>query len=452
MNSPFDGKDLGALKALLSKHVFSKEVLEEVDRFPTQTIIGLGQGGGRIAAELSRFGHPTFLMNSSKSDMEEHKQLIPAERRIVTKSSEYPELEGTDKNAQLGYQIAVENKDSYKKLALSPEVQDAEFVWVCVSLGGGTGNGALAVALKMLSVVRANRALPGGKIPLGVICSLPSSDERGSSFRNNALAGIALIQQYINENKMGVALVIDNEKIKDYYAKEPLTTYGGLQIDAKSYSNMVVATLLTEISTLPLLDGRSVFDKTELLTTLSTPGWLSISKNAKIESDNNLEQVIHDLYSENEVLANNKINNAIAGAIAIMYPQTKNISPKIADDVYVYASKILNTKVNLSISNNRSLESLTFYGLAVVPNPPFRIQELKDEKIYWEKIEMDQEKAKLQASANLGLDEFEGFFTTSNKTPKKARITLDDLDTELNDNNESDNRKKVTESDLDFNF
>jgi len=422
--------NLGAIRAILSPHLLSKELEAEMNRFPSQAIVGLGQGGGRIAAELSRFGFPTFLLNSSKSDMEEHKHLIPEERRIVTSSKDYPELEGTDKNAQLGFEIAKENAQLYKEVALNDAVQDAEFVWVCVSLGGGTGNGALKVALSYLSKVRELRSLPGGKIPLGVICSLPSTDEKGSAFRKNALAGISVIQQFINENKMGTAIVIDNEKMKDYYANSPLKTYGGTEIDAKSYSNMVIASALAEISSLPLLDGRSVFDKTELLTTLSTPGWLSISKHKELKSDENIESVIKNLFTNNEVLASYKVDNAVAGAVAVLYPSvtTKSVSPRIADDVFRFTSEFLNTKVNLSISQNQSLENLTLYGLAVYPTPSIRIQQLREELDQWQQVEKEQEEAKKQAASSLGLDEFEDFFSSSNSVLKRKKATLDDLD------------------------
>ncbi|RHW35969.1 cell division protein FtsZ [Neobacillus notoginsengisoli] len=445
-----ENEKLGAIKALLSPHLLSDELKTEMGRFPTQSIIGLGQGGGRIAAELSRFGFPTFLLNSSKSDMDEHKHLIPNDRRIVTSSTEYPELEGTDKNAQLGYAIAKENLDKYKRVALDDAIQEAEFVWVTVSLGGGTGNGALKIALSLLSRVRENRALPGGKIPLGVICSLPSTDEKGSAFRRNALAGISLLQQLMNENKIGTTIVIDNEKMKDYYANNPLKTYGGTEIDAKSYSNMVIASSLAEISSLPLMDGRSVFDKTELLTTLSTPGWLSLSKHKELHNDDNLESVIKNLFENNEVLATNKVQNAVAGAVAVLYPSTKNISPKIADDVYSYTADLLHTKVNLAISKNSKLDSLTLYGLAVYPTPSIRIQQLREELDYWEKLEKEQEEAKKQAASSLGLDEFDDFFTSGTPTLKRKKVSLDDLSFDLEDEAKPRKAKVADLDDIDF--
>ena len=440
---------LGATYSILAGHVRSKEVTKELDRFPTMTCIGLGQGGGRIAAEFSRFGFPTYLVNSSKSDMEEHSYLIPEERRILTKSESFPELEGTDKNAQLGFEIAKENMDAYKKLAVTEDVQNADFVWVCVSLGGGTGNGALKVALSYLSRVRKRKALPNGKIPLGVICSLPAKDERGSSFRRNTLAGVSVLQQMINDNQIGSVLVIDNEKMNNYYAESPLVTYAGTEIDAKSYSNMVVASLSAEVAALPLLQGRSVFDKTEYLGTISTAGWLSVAKLEDIQDNDNLEKLIEDLYTKNEVLAENNVKNAITGVIGVTYPGNKNISPKIADDVFKYASNLLNTKVHLSITANSATKNLTLYGLAVTSTPPLRISELQEELKEWEKIEKEQEEQKKRASESLGLDQFDNFFSNTSIKKRDNALSFDDLFDDDVINSKKQVAATVSEDDLD---
>ncbi|WP_214484489.1 cell division protein FtsZ [Bacillus sp. SM2101] len=454
---------LGQLKAFLSPHVLSKSIGNELDRFPSMTIAGLGQGGGRMAAELARFGLPTFLFNSSISDMNEHTDIIPDERRIVTKSDKYQNLEGTDKNAQLGYQIAVDNKDTYAQVLLKEEFQTAEFVWVTVSLGGGTGNGALKVALSILSQIRAKRALPGGKVPLGVICSLPSSDEKGSAFRKNALAGVKILQDLINENKIGNVLVIDNEKMRDFYENNNFKTSNNRLIDAKSYTNMIVASSLVEAATIPLMGGRSVLDKTELLSTWATPGWLSISKmnNIKINEDFKYDKVIKTLFTNNEVLADYSFGemnsddmfntNVSAGAVAVIYPDIKNIPPQVADDVYKYASNLLNTKVNLAISRNERLNELLIYGLAVLSEPPTRIQALIEEKDQWEKIEKDQAEKKKQASLNLS--GFDDFFSLDNDDPSENNpVSKDELDMDFGDGNIKNNTGLVEVGDIDLDF
>lgn len=67
--------------------------------------------------------------------------------------------------------------------------------------------------------------------------------------------------------------------------------------------------------------------------------------------------------------------------------------------------------------------------------------------IHWEKIEKEQEEAKKQAAASLGLDEFGDFFSGNNTTAGRKKLTLDDLGLDFG---ESDNKpKKIVAADLD---
>ncbi|SEB27613.1 cell division protein FtsZ [Paenibacillus sp. 276b] len=436
--SKMDLNNLGFMRKMLSPFVFSESIQAEMERLPNQVIIGLGQGGGRMAAELSRFGHPTYLFNSSKSDLNEHKNLIPDERRIETKSKRLVGLEGTDKNARLGFEIAKENIDLYKKVAVEEAVQLADFVWVTVSLGGGSGNGALKVIMEILSMVRQRKKLPGDKIPLGVICSLPSSDERGVAFRDNALAGINVIQDLMSKGKMGSALVIDNEKLKDYYENEDRMA----GVDARSYTNLVVASTLFDTSALPLLEGRSVYDKTELLSTWSTPGWLSISKRSIPLSDDVIYKAeIENLYKRNEVLANYKLENVLTGAIAVIHPSNRKISPQIADDIYKDTSEILDTRVNHAIARNERLQNeILLYGLAVVANPPLRIEELKEERDHWKVIEEEQRLSREQSAASLS--DYNDFFSIDTNTTNESNSGLMTFE-DLNENNDENKTAKL---------
>ena len=390
--------NLGAIHAVISKHVTSHEVKAEADRFPKYAVIGLGQGGGRMAAEFARFGLPTYIVNSSKTDMDEHKKIIPDANRIFTPYKD-SKLEGTNKNIQTGKELAIENKKTYQELVLKEDVENAEFVWVCVSLGGGTGNGAIRVALSYLSQRRRKKGLIDGKVPLGVICSLPAKSEYGSTIRSNALAGIAYIQSLINDGTIGSVLVVDNEKMARYYDTNPLQTKNKTEIDAKSYTNMMVASLIMETSSLPLLSGRQVLDKTELLATFSTPGWLSISRQTGITSEDKLEGLVETLYKNNEVFAQNDISNSIMGAIGVVHPTSKKLSPETADRVTVLAQEVLETQVNVAIVSNSALSDVQVYGLAVTTNQPSRVLELDDERDRMKQKE-DEKKTRAKEQAN----------------------------------------------------
>lgn len=455
MSKMFDEKKLGALKKYLSAHVLSKEVENEIHRLQKHAIIGLGQGGGRIAAELSRFDFPTFLFNSSKSDLDEHKGLIPDDRRIFTPNNKHANVEGTAKDARLGYEIAVSNNKLYQNVAINPEVANADFVWLTVSLGGGTGNGALKVAIETFSfVIKKVKPLLNGKVPLGIICSLPSTSEKGSAFRQNALAGLKMIQSAIAESKIGSVLVIDNEKINKYYETvedQNLRT----NIDAKTYSNIFTASTLLDVFVIPLLPGRSVMDKAELLDILSTPGYLNITRfNDEVEKANNVnyEYVVKQLFEQNEILASydtSKLNNAIIGGTSIIYPKERKVSPRIADEVFEKASELLNTKIHNSVSEISNIKNLTIYGIAVLPHPPVREAQLIEELDQWREIERQQEEARKQAAAANNLSEFNDFFKLDNETQTPS-FDLNNLNAAdiFGDDSKED---KPKETSIDFN-
>lgn len=419
-------ENLGAIHAVISKHVTSNEVRSEANRFPKFAVIGLGQGGGRMAAEFARFGLPTYIVNSSKTDMDEHKKIIPEENRIFTPYKD-SKLEGTNKNIQTGKDLAVENKETYKKLVLKDDVENAEFVWVCVSLGGGTGNGAIRVALSYLSQRRRKKGLIDGKVSLGVVCSLPAKSEYGSTIRSNALAGIAYIQSLINEGIIGSVLVVDNEKMARYYDENPLQTKNKTEIDAKSYTNMMVASLIMETSSLPLLSGRQVLDKTELLSTFSTPGWLSISRQTGISNEDKLEGLVETLYTNNEVFAQNDITNSIMGAIGVVHPTSKKLSPETADRVTVLAQEVLETQVNVAIVSNSALSDVQIYGLAVTTNQPTRVHELEEER---NKMKEKEDAKKLRAQEQAKNSPANAHIDLFNTTSAKENQTLDDFEFE----------------------
>lgn len=371
----------GISRRIMEKHLRSKEVLDKKDQFVKFAFLGLGQGGGRIASEFARFGFPTFLFNTSSSDMEEHADIIPQENRILTTSTETNHhFEGTDKNADLGYTIASEeaNQMKYATVVMKPEVMNADFVWVTVSLGGGTGNGALPVVIDMLRKARHHKRFTSDKVPFGVICSLPAKDEVGSKIRDNALKGIEELQSLIAEEEIGSVIVIDNEKLNHYYDQDALQKKSnGDYIDAKSYTNIMVSLALLETAAIPLLKGRVVLDMAEYIGTISTPGWLSLSK-AKVADGSILEPVIKNMFEENEILADTSGEAIINAAAAILVPASQSIPTNVQDKALQYAS--INYKArNKAIVKVSNLDDTLLYGMSVSVAPPTRVEELKTE-------------------------------------------------------------------------
>ena len=355
----------GVENIALSKHVTSSETISEVERFPTFAVIGLGQAGGRIASEIARFGCPIFLINTCKSDMMEKDLKISEERKYLTSCKRFPRLEGTGGYGARGLEIAEANADIYEEIANKQEVRDADFIWVTASLSGGTGSGALDFTITKLIESRKETNFYIEGVRIGVICTLPAIHEMSVIGIRNTLTCIKQLQNRINENEISSVLVIDNEKIMDYYSDEKITETIRSTIDRKTYSNKLTAALLIEISVLPFLVGRSVFDKTSFLSLISTPGWLSISKIIYSNSLQTLELEVLRLYEESDFFVEYGQNNINTLCTAILYPKFTYYSPEIADMAIKYASKIQTLKTYESISVNSAINGVVLYGISV---------------------------------------------------------------------------------------
>lgn len=426
----FDQSDLGVANRIMEEHLKTPEVNKNKDKFVKFAFIGLGQGGGRIAAEFSRYRFPTYLFNTSESDMAEHEKLIPRENRILTTSTQTKHnVEGTDKNADLGYTIAseTENQRKYATVMMKPEVMDADFVWVTVSLGGGTGNGALPVVLNMLQKVRKKKRFTVDRVPFGVICSLPPKDEVGSKIRENAIKGIDELKRLISEGEIGSVIVIDNEKLNENFLSEELVNKAtGDFIDAKSYANIMVSLAVVETAAIPLLKGRMVLDMAEYLGTISTPGWLSISK-AKVSDVNGLDVVVKTMFEENEILATTTGEAVVNAAMAMLVPKTQHIPTNIQDNVLRYASTNYNVR-NRGILTVPDLNETILYGMSVSLAPPIRAEELDEELKVLKELEK-QELAKRSSfnkiSENSGFTQMKSYGSTDEDS--NTTLSLDDL-------------------------
>ncbi|MFJ7890537.1 hypothetical protein ACIQYL_20970 [Lysinibacillus xylanilyticus] len=266
--------------------------------------IGLGQMGGRVAREAAILGFPAFIVNTALGDMAEHKDVIPEENRIFTPlrdkhGNAVTSIQGTGKDAAEGYRIAEQNEHLYDELLERDEIKHADFVFVCASLGGGTGNGALPFIVSKLIDQKENQfgdrmGYVSSLKKIGLICSLPSKDERGLAYRENAINGLDyIVNNLILEKQIGTVFLIDNEHIKHTeFTKKYLNEIDN-KIDSRTLANSVAISSLLELLSIFLLEGRGdQIDTNELHNILGTAGFLNIKH---VLND---EKVIKDYNSE----------------------------------------------------------------------------------------------------------------------------------------------------------
>lgn len=277
-NLKFIDAKLGSLD--LDAFVLNPEL--DKDHFKMAFVSG-GQGGGKIASEFCRLNFPLVSYNTSKEDLKDLEKTISgidAASRGEFKAIHLEGEGGASKDIDMGYQAVVDNIGLIEdKLVGEQAIKDADFVWIVVSAGGGTGAGSLSLVARIVAMMRAHKTIVRGgveKQTFGLIVAIP--DERTCKLKIavNVAKVIAEIEELHSQMQLGAVLLIDNGKIVDDFNKtyEDTVTSKTWAIDG----NTKVARMITELSLLTGLSGSEVFDKSELLDIWSTPGYLNLAK------------------------------------------------------------------------------------------------------------------------------------------------------------------------------
>lgn len=422
----FKEMDLGAIHHLLAPFAKSPEIEKRLEDMLSLNIITLGQGGGRKGAELGKFGWDVWMVNSAQVDMAEHDWI---ERKIVLTDPDRGKLEGTAKNATIGFQIANKNVDQFKKIAV--ETQETNLRIVTVALGGGQGNGSLPVALDWLIKVQdlAELRTERGNPTIMVIASLPSRDESNPDVWKNALSGLQYLQEQINQKNIGAVLPVDNELIRNYY-RQPLE-YAGKRYSALDYSNTIVARTLFEVLSLPLLSGQVAIDSAELLDILTTPGWLTVNRR-EVSADikpSTIEFELQELFGGSEVFASLDVSDATAGAIAVITGSTM-LSPDLVDQVKPITSKLLGRPSVLHhavINTPAAKDEMYLLGLATTSNFPDTLLRSLTDKYEEETKRKEEKEARAKKEILSGFQSAYSSVAATSQSKSKKSVSLDDL-------------------------
>ena len=160
-------------------------------------VIGLGQAGGNLAAEMSRRGYSALALNTAHTDLsafEAEGASIPPEQRV------YIGLDGHDgagADASYGRACINAHAELIRDRVLQ-HVEGADAVLLTAGLGGGTGSavGDLIQVLEPLA------------LPLVVMATLPNEHESGIA-KVNAVKAINVL---VKENLLGW-IFADNSRL-----------------------------------------------------------------------------------------------------------------------------------------------------------------------------------------------------------------------------------------------
>lgn len=161
-------------------------------------IVGIGQGGGRLAGVFHKLGYPTVAINTSPQDLEPLE--VGAKVPLGT--------DGAGRDIEIGREAVERNKDaiiSTLQKIFTPAGVD--YVLLCSGSSGGTGGGGVS---PMVDVVKSLQ------LPIGVLTTLPLKSEDTRSKRNT-LEVLKRIFTRVISGEVAPFILMDNEKIIQNY-------------------------------------------------------------------------------------------------------------------------------------------------------------------------------------------------------------------------------------------
>lgn len=249
VSEKLDTDKLAALKAKMNakKDEMPLSIVAEKKRSLKFGVIGTGQAGSRLAESFYVLGYPSLAFNTAPQDLQ-HIQIPEANKFLLEHG-----IGGAAKELTIGQAAAERHRDKINE-AIQMKLGDAQVLFLCLSLGGGSGAGSASVFIDVLANV--------GK-PVICICVLPMSAEDAQT-KQNALETLSLLSKEVQNKRIHNLIVVDNTKLEsllshvstiDFYDVANKTIIAPLEVfnmlsmqpsSVKALDSMEFAKLLTD--------------------------------------------------------------------------------------------------------------------------------------------------------------------------------------------------------------
>ena len=168
--------------------------------------IGAGQGGSRIAQAFYQLGYRRVCaINTAEQDLATIQ--LPAANKMCLGGG------GAGKDPNIAAKVYREKREDvldFMKRSFGPEV---DRIFVCISAGGGTGNGC---AMELINTAHELSAALRRPINVGVIVALPKNLE-GSKVCVNAYTLMTQLSDAVGRGLITPMIILDNERIESIY-------------------------------------------------------------------------------------------------------------------------------------------------------------------------------------------------------------------------------------------
>jgi cell division GTPase FtsZ len=180
------------------------------DRSLDIAVIGLGQGGGNLAAEFARRGYRAMALNTARTDLSalgaaNHPTLSEAQRLYIGIDG----YDGAGADLNYGRQCVTESAERIREI-VARHTEGADVVLLTAGLGGGTGS-AVSELVKVLESL---------ELPLTTLVTLPGDQESGIAKVN----AVRAVSELVKIPDLGL-IFADNARLAELHGNVTLDEY-----------------------------------------------------------------------------------------------------------------------------------------------------------------------------------------------------------------------------------
>jgi cell division GTPase FtsZ len=348
-------------------------VIEDKKTAVKMGFIGVGQGGCNIADAFYNLGYQRVLaLNTTAKDLQRLK--IPEANRMIMGGS----AEGAGKTPSKGKKICEDAYEDIFKKVREVFKSGTEHVMICVGAGGGTGDGASTVMVKLAKEFLASQSVANPEKKVGVILTLPTKEE-SSAVQGNAHQCLVQLIELAEKGQLSPLVIVDNAQVMKLYGNASV-------VDVWSKANKNIAALFNIFNEIPAQEDDScivICDPADYRTVLQS-GIMTFGRTKldKISSPTDISDAVRNNVKKGLLVEGLDISQATAGA-AILLADEETLG-KISQDSLEQAFGSLNrlmkqsneTKLHRGVYKTKSVGAFLYTLIAGLGKPTARLNEL----------------------------------------------------------------------------
>ena len=282
---------------------------DEFDSAYKFAIVGVGQGGSRLAQTFWKLGYRRVaVINTAAQDLKPI--ALPQKNKLLIGGS------GAGKNRKKALAIFEKHREDILDFLKKTFRAGIDRILVCIGAGGGTGAGGGPVVIDvchdLCQSLGVEQSADDAKV--GAVLALPTKSE-GSRVKSNAKETAETLIKCCANGTLSPLIILDNERIKHLYPKISVNRFW-------STANTSICSLFHLFNKIAVQDSEyTAFDKADLDTVMSSGiisfGAVPVKPKGEVIEETDISHAVRDNLKKN-ILANIEVSTGNVAACVVI--------------------------------------------------------------------------------------------------------------------------------------